>query len=76
MWWLRTSGFVMLLLVASVAATAAETGDKKQPAPVAVVENGGTYVFPTTMEGTELRHDFVIRNTGDAPLVIESVKSG
>ncbi len=34
------------------------------------------YTFGSTPEGTELTHDFVVKNRGDAPLVIEKVKTG
>ena len=34
------------------------------------------YTFPTVLDGTEVTHDFIIQNKGDAPLVIEKVKTG
>lgn len=33
------------------------------------------YQFTSVLEGTEIRHDFVIRNRGDAPLRIVNVKT-
>jgi hypothetical protein len=34
------------------------------------------YTFPTVLDGTEVTHDFVIQNKGDAELVIEKVRTG
>lgn len=34
------------------------------------------YTFPTVIDGAEITHDFIIQNKGDAPLVIERVKTG
>lgn len=34
------------------------------------------YDFGSAAEGAEVVHDFVIRNTGDAELVISQVKTG
>ncbi len=33
------------------------------------------YQFTSVPEGTEITHDFVIQNRGDAPLVIKNVKT-
>ena len=52
-------------------------GASKQTPPsssVFVPEN--RYTFPTVIDGTEVTHDFIIQNKGDAPLVIEKVKTG
>lgn len=71
---LRLTGLLMMLLLATVAA--AETEQETSSAmPVAVAEQA-KQTLPAVLEGTEVRHDFVIRNTGDAPLEIEKVKSG
>ena len=43
--------------------------------PIAIVENT-LYTFPAVMEGEEVVHDFVFRNAGDAPLIIEQVNAG
>lgn len=34
----------------------------------------GTFTFPKTKEGPVISHDFVITNTGDAPLIISDYK--
>ncbi len=34
------------------------------------------HVFEPVVEGTLVSHDFILRNQGDAPLIIESIKSG
>ena len=35
-----------------------------------------THDFTSVMEGEDIKHDFVIENHGDAPLIIEKVKPG
>ncbi|MBW2407247.1 MAG: DUF1573 domain-containing protein [Deltaproteobacteria bacterium] len=52
-------------------------GASKQttPSPSAFVPEN-RYTFPTVIDGTEVTHDFIIQNKGDAPLVIEKVKTG
>jgi hypothetical protein len=44
-------------------------------APVAVM-NEMTYEFPPQFDGTDVVHDFVIKNKGDADLTITDVKAG
>jgi hypothetical protein len=34
-----------------------------------------TFTFDKVVEGTFVIHDFVIKNTGNAPLIVEKVKS-
>jgi hypothetical protein len=34
------------------------------------------YQFSPIPEGTEITHDFIIQNRGDAPLVVKKVKTG
>lgn len=46
-----------------------------EPAPKAVAETD-SYEFGTVLEGNDVIHDFVIKNTGDAPLEIQNVRSG
>jgi len=52
-------------------------GASKQatPSPSVFVPES-RYKFSTVIDGTEVTHDFVIQNKGDAPLVIEKVKTG
>ena len=33
-----------------------------------------TYEFDPVYEGTEITHDFVVENSGEAPLVIKSIR--
>ena len=74
---MRLSGLMcFFMLLVTVAATAAETEVDTSPAmPVAQAEEV-EYKFPTALDGDEIRHGFVIRNTGNAPLKIENVKTG
>jgi len=46
-----------------------------QSAPEAVLENV-THDFGSVFEGNEVVYGFVIKNTGDAPLDIEQVRTG
>lgn len=76
MWRLKMIGFLMLVIIAAGAVTAEETKRTTPPVgPFAVVEKAA-YSFPVVVEGTEVRHDFVIRNAGDAPLIIKKVHAG
>jgi len=43
--------------------------------PVAVVEQA-SFDFPPQFDGTDVVHDFIIKNTGDADLTIVEVKAG
>jgi len=43
--------------------------------PVAVIEKD-SFDFGSKFEGVEIIHDYIIKNTGDADLEIQSVKSG
>jgi hypothetical protein len=46
----------------------------QEAAPKAVVPEP-SHVFAQVLEGVVVTHDFVIRNQGDAPLVIRKVSS-
>ena len=50
------------------------TGETTQ-APKAVIPES-KFVFDPVVEGTEITHDFSIKNTGDGPLAITGVKTG
>ena len=43
--------------------------------PAARVETGA-YDFGTAFEGADIIHDYIIKNTGDADLEIQNVKTG
>ncbi len=55
-----------LALVFAGAAQAAPNAEAVDP----------NYRFDPVLDGAEVVHEFVIRNTGDAPLEIEKVKTG
>jgi hypothetical protein len=42
--------------------------------PVAVISET-QYRFKSVLEGDDIAHDFVVQNTGDAPLSIENVRT-
>lgn len=46
-----------------------------QTGPKAVIETKD-YDFGSVMEGNDVVQDFVIKNTGDAPLDIQKVRTG
>lgn len=46
-----------------------------QPAPKAELESL-SHDFGSVLEGNDVIHGFVIKNTGDAPLDIEKVRTG
>ena len=68
-------GVLMLFFVAVLTVSAADSERAKPSAgPMAIIDQR-SYTFPETLEGVEARHDFVIRNVGDAPLIIHEVKA-
>ncbi len=62
--------FLLLNLNASITA---ENNVNKYPSAHMPVDN---YKFDTIVEGTEIDHQFVIQNKGNAPLNIEKVQTG
>jgi hypothetical protein len=66
-------GLIIMACLPATLATASETD--RGAVPVAVVPNPN-YSFPTVVEGKKIQHDFIIRNTGSAPLVVHKVKTG
>jgi hypothetical protein len=52
------------------------TGFSKQTAgmPKIMIE-AGRYEFGSAVEGTPVVHDFIVTNRGNAPLIIEEVKT-
>lgn len=61
---------VMLSLICVAAFSHAGAGKT-----VAVVESEA-YDFGEVFEGADVVHDFIVKNTGDADLEIQSVKAG
>jgi hypothetical protein len=49
---------------------------KQTPLSPSVFVPDSRYTFPTVIDGTEVTHDFIIQNKGDAELKIEKVKTG
>jgi hypothetical protein len=64
----------VLLLVGSIALAAAAVA-AAAGRPIAAVASD-TYRFEPVIEGTELVHEFMIANTGTAPLEILKVETG
>ncbi len=63
--------FIFLILFACVTSPGAEnwggaSADVPEP----------SFNFGSAVEGTDVIHDFIIRNAGDAPLMIDGVKTG
>jgi hypothetical protein len=50
------------------------TGQSLQTTSVLIPDS--RYTFSPVLDGTEVTHDFVIQNKGDAPLAIEKVRTG
>lgn len=64
-------------LAASSQTSPTQATDASQHAsdrPQIFIESG-RYEFGTTVEGTYVLHDFIVTNRGNAPLVIEEVKT-
>jgi len=66
---------LMLALNATalLAAGKEAAGQKDAASPQAVFPET-RYEFTPVMEGTQITHDFIIENHGDAPLVIKGVR--
>lgn len=65
----RGMAWIMAILLGSVALAGAEGAPVfMSPEPV--------YEFSPVLEGSEVVHDFIVRNTGTAELVIDRVKTG
>lgn len=62
---------VLLLPQAGLSAEPAREGAK----PSAIVPES-TYEFDEVVDGSQVIHDFIIQNKGDAPLDITKVKPG
>lgn len=67
----RLYHFVAVVCFFAALASAADASDVK---PVAVVE--AAYDFGMAFEGSDVTHDFIVKNTGNADLEIQSVKAG
>lgn len=65
-----TAVFMVLLSVAGPSTVLAGP-----PAPRAVIPSP-SFQFNPVLDGDEVSHDFAIENRGDAPLIIQNVKTG
>jgi len=72
---LKLLGFPVLLLTVLAATTAKAEELAAPPMPAAMVKTN-EFVFPRVIEGVEIEHTFIIRNAGNAPLLISNVLSG
>ena len=81
----RVATLVMLWgIAATVGATDQATGTESTnpPAAVTAVENPSAvlpelkYEFDPVVDGSQITHDFVIKNAGKGPLAISQVKTG
>lgn len=76
----RKTVFSVLLIAVFVMALCAvgqtaETNKADTKKPKIEIDNE-VFVFPNTVEGTQLTHDYIIRNKGNDTLKIENVKPG
>ncbi len=65
----------MVLVVSFFIISMISHGISAEGVPVAVVENA-SFNFGSIYEGTDVIHDFIIQNKGDADLEIVDVKAG
>ncbi|MCF8029016.1 MAG: DUF1573 domain-containing protein [Desulfobacteraceae bacterium] len=69
--------FMAVITAVAVHTVPGDRGDSRRPetGPEASVDHP-VHDFGTVLAGKSVQHEFVIRNTGDAPLEILSVKTG
>ncbi|MCG6974698.1 MAG: DUF1573 domain-containing protein [Desulfobacterales bacterium] len=66
--------FVAFSILLFGTGTVGLTGQSLQTPSVLIPES--RYTFSPVLDGTEITHDFIIQNKGDAPLAIEKVRTG
>ena len=66
--------FVAFSILLYGTGTVGLTGQSLQTPSVLIPES--RYTFSPVLDGTEITHDFIIQNKGDAPLAIEKVRTG
>lgn len=81
-----TAMVVMLWVAAAIVGASDQAAGKdstgQEPSTVVAVEKPGAvlpelkYEFDPVVDGTQITHDFVIKNIGDVPLAINQVKTG
>ncbi len=83
----RILAFTATLVMMWAAAATAGASDSKdstaqEPSAVAAIQKPSVvapelkYEFDPVVDGTQVTHDFAIKNTGDGPLAISQVKTG
>jgi hypothetical protein len=80
--WIPVVLLALAPLAIALAEPPAQEGDQPSSAVVkASMESAPRAVFPLTkfesdpvFEGTEIKHDFVVENRGEAPLVINKIR--
>ena len=73
---LTTLVLLVLVGIALMAAPALQAAtDGPEVAPAAFFPETG-HLFPAVVEGAQVVHDFVIRNTGNAELHIKRINTG
>jgi hypothetical protein len=65
-----------LAVGASSGTTVAQSADNKTVDTPAAVVPELHHAFESVVDGTEITHDFLVRNTGNGPLLIQQVKTG
>lgn len=71
----KTVAAALLILLVAAQAVFSQPADKAVNKPdLKIIES--TYAFKSITEGVEIIHDFVVKNTGTAPLDILRVKPG
>jgi len=68
-------GCLCLVLVSVWVSGAAAPTESPGKGPVISLPDG-RFQFEPVVEGTQVTHKFIVRNTGDAPLNIERVRTG
>ena len=78
-----TATFVMLwAAAATIGASDSKDSISQSPSAAAASPSPGvvlpelSFKFDPVVDGTEVTHDFAIKNNGDAPLAITQVKTG
>lgn len=69
---------IIMLVFSAIPSYAADSQNpaaSSTGAPAAVIKNA-EYEFEPVIEGTEVIHEFIVENTGTAPLQIENIKTG
>ena len=83
----RISALILMAVLAGLGSATVAFGSSDQPAqkpaasaavtgtPVTVVAES-RYEFKPVVDGSEVTHEYRVKNTGDGPLAIERVRTG